>query len=188
LELEVELQETEAPVAETTPVAAIQTGGSSPWDPLFNPELFLERMVDMAGNSTHINSTSTDELLRMSLGHELKGLLLNYALETRQKSEVAMAKEKVALVDKNLASIEQDLTTTKEKLHGEMDTLKAGYEEEVSKLTKAHKEELAKAKEDHAAALKTSKVIREELTAKEGRLATLAKDNEAALSELASLR
>jgi hypothetical protein len=145
-------------------------------------------MVDMAGNSTHINSTSTDELLRMSLGHELKGLLLNYALETRQKSEVAMAKEKVALVDKNLASIEQDLTTTKEKLRGEMDTLKVGYEEEVSKLTKAHKEELAKAKEDHAAALKTSKVIQEELTAKEGRLATLAKDNEAALSELASLR
>jgi hypothetical protein len=143
-------------------------------------------MVDMAGNSTHINSTSTDELLRMSLGHELKGLLLNYALETRQKSEVA--KEKVALVDKNLASIEQDLTTTKEKLHGEMDTLKAGYEEEGSRLTKAHKEELAKAKEDHAAALKTSKVIQEELTAKEGRLATLAKDNEAALSKLASLR
>jgi hypothetical protein len=164
-ELEVESQEEVAHVAETPPIVASQAGGSSPWDPLFNLELFLERMVDMVGNSSHFNNTPTDELLRMSLGHELKGLLLNYALAARQRSEVAATKEKAAIVDKNLASIEQDLTATKEKLKREMETLKAGYDEEVSKLVKAHEKELAKAKEDQEAALKTAKVLQEDLTA-----------------------
>jgi hypothetical protein len=51
LEQEVGLHETTTPVAETSPVVEARTGASSPWDPLFNPELFLEKMVDMAGNS-----------------------------------------------------------------------------------------------------------------------------------------
>jgi hypothetical protein len=53
---------------------------------MFNPELFLERMVNLARNSSRFNTTSTDELLRMALGHELKGLLLNYALAARQRA------------------------------------------------------------------------------------------------------
>jgi hypothetical protein len=61
---EVELQDTVATMGETTPVVASQAGGSSPWDPLFNPELFLERMVDMAGSSSRFNNTPNDELLR----------------------------------------------------------------------------------------------------------------------------
>jgi hypothetical protein len=36
-------------------------------------------MVDMAGNSAHFNTMGSDELARMALGYELKGLLLNYA-------------------------------------------------------------------------------------------------------------
>jgi hypothetical protein len=72
-----------SPVAENTIAAASQAGGASPWDPLFNPVVFLARMVDMAGNSSCFNTTGTDELLRMALGHELKGLPLNYALTSR---------------------------------------------------------------------------------------------------------
>jgi hypothetical protein len=83
VELEAEPHETPAPVAEPTPAAETRTEGSSPWDPLFNPELFLEKIVTMAGNSSRFNNTPTDELMRMSLGHELKGLLLNYELATR---------------------------------------------------------------------------------------------------------
>jgi hypothetical protein len=49
---EVGLHETTAPVAETSPVVEARTGAISPWDPLFNPKLFLEKMVDMAGNSS----------------------------------------------------------------------------------------------------------------------------------------
>jgi hypothetical protein len=146
--LEKDLQEIKEVVAETAHVMASQAGGSSPWDPLFNPEIFLEKMVDMAGNSSCFNTTPTDELLKMALGHELKGLLLNYALATHQRSEVATAKENEAIIDKNLASIEQDVCATKEKLKGEMEALKADYEEKVSKLVKAHEEELAKAKKD----------------------------------------
>jgi hypothetical protein len=181
-------KETESVAMETAPVAATQEGGSSPWDPLFNPEVFLERMVDMAGNSSRFHSTSTDELLKMALGHELKGLLLNYALAARQRFEIATAKEKEALVGKTLTSLEEDPAATKEKLTGEVETLKKSCEEEVSKLVKAHEEELAKVKKDHEAALKTAKTLQEGLTAKDERIATLAKDNEAALTELASLR
>ncbi|MCI92337.1 hypothetical protein A2U01_0113633, partial [Trifolium medium] len=42
----------------------------------------------------------------MSLGHELKGMLLNYVLSTRQEHEVLEAKRKMELVDKDLASID----------------------------------------------------------------------------------
>jgi hypothetical protein len=90
LEVEKELLEIDDGVAETSPVVeeitaagATQSDGSSPWDPMFNPELFLERMMDMAGNSSRFITTPTNELLRMALGHELKGLLLNYALAAR---------------------------------------------------------------------------------------------------------
>jgi hypothetical protein len=88
--LEKDLQEKEDVMVETSPVVeenvaavADQASGNSPWDPMFNPELFLERMVNMAGNSSRFNNTPTDELLRMTLGHELKGLLLNYAFAAR---------------------------------------------------------------------------------------------------------
>jgi hypothetical protein len=77
--LEKEVRETDDVVVEVSPtveedvtVVANQTGGSSHWDPMFNPELFLERMVNLAGNSSRFNVTSTDELLKMALGHELK--------------------------------------------------------------------------------------------------------------------
>ncbi|MCI62005.1 hypothetical protein A2U01_0083262, partial [Trifolium medium] len=47
------------------------------------------------------------DLQRMSLGHELKGLLLNYVLSARQEHEVLEAKRKMKVVDKDLASIEE---------------------------------------------------------------------------------
>ncbi|MCI57569.1 hypothetical protein A2U01_0078820, partial [Trifolium medium] len=34
-----------------------------------------------------LTANSTDELRRRSLGHELKGLLLNYLLSSRQEQE-----------------------------------------------------------------------------------------------------
>jgi hypothetical protein len=175
LAMQKDLQEVDDVVVETSPILdgsaarASQAGGSSPWDHMFNPEVFLERMLDMAGNSSRFHSTSTDELLKMALGHELKGILLNYALAARQRSEIASAKEKAALIEKNLDSIERDVAATKEKLEGELKSLKDDCEEEFTKLVKADEGELAIAKRDQ-------------------RIKTLAKDNEAALSELASLR
>jgi chromosome segregation ATPase len=155
---------------------------------MFSPELFLEKLVNMARNSSRLYTTSTDDLLRMALGHELKGLLLNYALAVRQRSEVASSQEKVAPADKGLASLEKDLDAAKNKLKGEVKALKKSSEEDISKLAKAHEEELAKVKKDREAAMKTMQVLQESLDAKEARLATLAKDNEATLAELATLR
>jgi hypothetical protein len=144
-----DLQEVDNVAAEASPMAeklvgeASQTVGASPWDPLFNPEEFLERMVDMAGNSPRFDTTGTSELLRMALGHELKGLLLNYALAARQRAEVAAAKEREALMNKNLNALEENVTSIKAKLESDVGTLKKRCEEEVANLVKAHEEELA---------------------------------------------
>jgi hypothetical protein len=193
--LEEEVQEVDDTVMETPPVleeivdtVAKQADGSSPWDPLFNPELFSEKMVNLAGNSSRFNTTPTGGLLRMTLGHELKGLLLNYALAARQRAEVATAKEKEVLVNNKMTVLEGDVNAAKEKLEGEVKTLKKQCEEEVAKLVKEHDEELARIKKDHEAMTKTLKTVQDSLAAKDGRLKALAKDNEVALSELASLR
>jgi hypothetical protein len=68
-EPEVGLHKTTVPVAEPASAVETRAWGSSPWDPLFDPELFLEKMVSMSGNSSRFNNTPTDELIRMSLGH-----------------------------------------------------------------------------------------------------------------------
>ncbi|WJX24071.1 hypothetical protein P8452_13225 [Trifolium repens] len=83
-----------SPVVEEVAAGASQSGRASPWDPMFDPEAFLSKMVDMAGNSTRFNNTATNDLARMALGYELKGLLLNYALASRQRAELSVAKDK----------------------------------------------------------------------------------------------
>jgi hypothetical protein len=120
---------------------------------MFNPELFLEKMVNLAGNSLPFNTTSTDELLRMALGHELNGLLLNYTLAARQRAEVSTANEKEALVDKNLTILEEDVKAAKEKLEGDVKALKKQSEEEISTLAKDNETaltELATLKQEKA--------------------------------------
>jgi hypothetical protein len=87
-----------------------------------------------------------------------------------------------------LTVLEKDLNATKEKLQGEVATLKKGCEEEINKLVKAHEEELVKAKKEKEVAIKTAQTLQDGLDAKEARLAALVKDNEAALTELATLR
>jgi hypothetical protein len=154
MELDTELFETSTSVEDTAATVETRAETSSPWDPLFNPKLFLEKMVSITGNSYRFNNTPTDELMKMSLGHELKGLLLNYALATRQKHEMGAAHEKMAIVDKNLASIEKEYTLTKEKFRGEMDALKVKYKEEVEDLKKDYEARLEKENADHVAALK----------------------------------
>jgi hypothetical protein len=194
VEVDKELYEVEDAVVEASPAVentiaeASQAGGASPWDPLFNPEVFVARMVDMAGNSSRFNTTGTDEFLRMALGHELKGLLLNYALVSRQRAEIATAKEKEALVEKNLTNLENDVKAAKEKLESDMKSLKKQSEEEVARIVKAHDEELTKVRKDHEAAVQTLKVIQGDHDAKDQRINTLAMDNEAALTELDVLR
>jgi hypothetical protein len=53
------LLETVSHVVDTLGVAKTTTETDSPWDPLFNPKIFLEKMVQMTGNSARFNSTST---------------------------------------------------------------------------------------------------------------------------------
>ncbi|MCI44296.1 hypothetical protein A2U01_0065535, partial [Trifolium medium] len=43
------------------------------WDPLFDPVEFIEKHLDLVGDSSGFSATSSDDLRRMSLGHELKG-------------------------------------------------------------------------------------------------------------------
>jgi flagellar biosynthesis GTPase FlhF len=145
-------------------------------------------MVDMAGNSARFNTTGSDELVRMALGYELKGLLLNYALASRQKAELAIAKDKEALVEKNLVALEEDVKAAKEKCEGDLKTLREKNAEEIANLTKKHEEELANAKRDKESAIKTMNVVQGSVNAKDEQIKALTKDNEVALAELASLR
>jgi hypothetical protein len=131
----------DSPVIEEVLAGASQAGGASPWDPLFDPEVFRSKVVDMAGNSARFNTTGSDELARMTLGYELKGLLLNYALASRQRAELSIAKDKEALVEKNLANLEKDVKAAKERCEGDLKTLKEKHAEEVARLTKKHEEE-----------------------------------------------
>jgi hypothetical protein len=59
---------------------------------------------------------------------------------------VAAANDKMAFVDKNLAFIEKEYTTTKEKFIGAMEALRTKHAEEMSNLAKAYEENMAKAK------------------------------------------
>ncbi|KAK2428825.1 hypothetical protein QL285_027313 [Trifolium repens] len=194
VEVDKELYEVEDPVVKASPAAektvaeGSQAGGASPWDPLFDLEVFLAKMVDMTGNSSRFNTTGSDELMRLALGYELKGLLLNYALASRQRAELGAAKEKKTLVEKNLTDLENDVKATKEKLENDVKSLKKKSEEEIAKLAKDHEEELAKANRDRESAVKTMNTIQGSLDAKDQRINTLIKDNEAALAELAVLR
>ncbi|KAK2427929.1 hypothetical protein QL285_026478 [Trifolium repens] len=175
-------------IAGVNQTGASQTGGASPWDPLFDPEVFLSKMVDMAGNSARFNTTGSDEQARMALGYELKGLLLNYALASRQKAELSIAKENEALVEKNLVNLEKDMKAAKERCEGDPKTLREKHAEEVANLTKKHEGELAAARRDKETALQTMNVVQGSLDAKDKHIRALTKDNEVALAELPSLR
>jgi hypothetical protein len=166
-----------------TPVAdAIPT---SPWDPLFNPELFLEKMVAMSGGSSCFGSTSTDELIKMSLGHELKGLLLNYALAARQRGEVASAKERLKVVDDNLVQIEKEYTETKDKLSKDIQDQKTDYNRRVEELKKEQETAVEKLKADHAAAIKR---LEEASVAKDGQIAELLREKASWIEEKDGLK
>jgi cell division protein FtsB len=176
--------ETVSPVVDTSGAVKTTAMTASPWDPLFNSELLLEKMVQMTGNSARFNSTSTDELMKMSLGHELKGLLLNYALATCQKNAVTSANEKMAMVDQK-ASIEKEYTATKEKLNGEMEALKAKYDKDVTDLKKEYERKLSKASEDHAVDYKK---LQEVVSLKDEDIVVLTKSKEEATSKLDALK
>jgi hypothetical protein len=145
-------------------------------------------MVDMAGNSVRFNTTGSDELARMALGYELKGLLLNHALASRQKAELSIAKDKEELVEKTLANLEKDVKAAKEICEGDLKTLRDKHVGEIADMIKKHEEELATAKRDKETAIRAMNVVQGTLEAKDEQIRALTKDNEAALTELASLR
>ncbi|WJX77403.1 hypothetical protein P8452_60718 [Trifolium repens] len=153
----------------------------------FDPGTFLARCVDMARSGSRFDNTGSDELMRMALGYELKGLLLNYALTSRQRAELAIAKERGELVEKHLASLEDDVKAAKERCEDDLKALKKKSEEEIAQLNKKHEEELAIARRDRESAVKTMNAAQSNLSAKDERIKTLAKDNEAALAELTAL-
>jgi hypothetical protein len=177
-----------SPAVEETVAEASQSGKSSPWDPMFDPEAFLSKMVDMAGNSARFNSTATDDLARMALGYELKGLLLNYALASRQRAELSAAKDKEALVEKNLFVLERDVQAAKDRCEGELKNLKEKHAKDVADLEKKYKGDLSDAKRDRETAVKAMNDAQASLNSRDERIKTLTQENEAALAELQVLK
>jgi hypothetical protein len=176
-----------SPAMDEAVAEAIQAAKSSPWDPMFDPEAFLSKMVDMAGNSARFNKTATADLARMALGYELKGLLLNYALASRQKAELSAAKNKEALVEKSLVVLEKDIETAKAKCEGELKSLKEKHAKDGADLEEKYKGDLTKAKEDKETAIKAMNDAQATLNSKDERIKALTQENEVALTELKSL-
>jgi hypothetical protein len=155
---------------------------------MFDPEAFLSKMVDMAGNSARFNNTATGDLARMALGYELKGLLLNYALASRQRAELSAAKDKEALVEKNLVVLEKDIETAKARCEGELKSLKEKHVKDVADLEEKYKGDLSKAKKDKETAVKVMNDAQAKLDSKDERIKALMQENEVALTELKSLK
>jgi seryl-tRNA synthetase len=124
----------------------------------------------------------------MALGYELKGLLLNYALASRQKAELSIAKDKEALVEKNLANLEKDVKAAKERCEGDLKTLREKHAKEVATLTKKYEKELAAAKRDRESTFKTMSVVQAGMNAKDERIKALDEENKTALAELETLK
>jgi hypothetical protein len=177
-----------SPAIEESAVGASQSGKSSPWDPMFDPESFLSKMVDMAGNYARFNNTATDDLARMALGYKLKGLLLNYALASRQRAELSVAKDKEALVEKNLVTLERDIQAAKDRCEGDLKNLKEKHAEEMADLKKKYEGDLSDAKRDKESAIKTMNVVQASLNSKDERIKTLEQENKTALAELETLK
>ncbi|WJX66031.1 hypothetical protein P8452_50626 [Trifolium repens] len=177
-----------SPAMDEAVAEAIQAAKSSPWDPMFDPEAFLSKMVDMAGNSAWFINTATGDLARMALGYELKGLLLNYALASRQRAELSAAKDKEALVEKNLVVLEKDVETAKARCEGELKSLKEKHAKDVADLEEKYKGDLSEAKKDKEAAVKAMNDAQASLNSKDERIKALTQENEVALTELKSLK
>ncbi|MCI82600.1 hypothetical protein A2U01_0103874, partial [Trifolium medium] len=73
------------------------------------------------------------------------------------EQEVSEAKNKMEVVDKNLASIKETYAATKEKLSKEIEDLKTSQKNEVAKLKKIYDDQLDKVKENYAAETKKLK-------------------------------
>ncbi|KAK2415666.1 hypothetical protein QL285_038128 [Trifolium repens] len=177
-----------SPAMDEAVAEAIQAAKSSPWDPMFDPEAFLSKMVDMAGNSARFNNTATGDLARMALGYELKGLLLNYALASRQRAELSAAKDKEALVEKNLVVLERDIETAKARCEGDIKRLKEKHAEEVDTLKKKYEGDLSDAKRDKETAVKAMNDVQADLNSRDERIKALTQENKDALAELKVLK
>jgi hypothetical protein len=122
----------------------------SPWDPLLNPEVFIEKAMDMSGGGARFDSTSTEELARLSMGYELKGILLNHALASRQKLAVSAAEENMKVIRRELDIMEEKVKATQEKFVADMEVAKAESKKALDDLEE-------KLKDDHAAEVKALK-------------------------------
>ncbi|MCH79875.1 hypothetical protein A2U01_0000636 [Trifolium medium] len=139
----------------------------------------------MVGDISRFTTASITDLQKKALGHGLKGLLLSYLLSSRHEQEVSDAKGKMDVVDQNLASIEKEYTTTKDKLSKEIEDVKASQKSEVDKLKKEYEDKLVKIKESYA---DTEKKHKENVAAQGELISTLTKERDEALSGLEVLK
>ncbi|MCI41421.1 hypothetical protein A2U01_0062654, partial [Trifolium medium] len=115
---------------------------------------------------------------------ELKGLLLNYLLSSSQEQELLEAKNKMAVIDTNLASIEEKYTVTKEKLSKEIEALKASQKVKIEKLQKDHDGKLDKVKDSYAT---SEKKLKENAASQAELISKLTKERDDDVSGLEAL-
>ncbi|CAJ2634804.1 unnamed protein product [Trifolium pratense] len=150
----------------------------------FDPLEFIERGVTMVGDMTRFTNTSTEDLRKKALEYEVKGTLLNYLLTNRQEQEVMEARQKVKMVDDNLADIEKRYSETKAKLEDDIKKLKEEREGETERLKKEYEEKLSKVKESYAA---SESKLKENAAAQAEKLSKLSKEKDEAVQSIGTL-
>ncbi|CAJ2654434.1 unnamed protein product [Trifolium pratense] len=150
----------------------------------FDPLEFIERGVTMVGDMTRFTNTSTEDLRKKALEYEVKGTLLNYLLTNRLEQEVMEARQKVKMVDDNLADIEKRYSETKAKLEDDIKKLKEEREGEAERLRKEYEEKLAKIKESYAA---SETKLKENAAAQDEKLSKLSKEKDEAVLSVGTL-
>ncbi|CAJ2637867.1 unnamed protein product [Trifolium pratense] len=150
----------------------------------FDPLEFIERGVTMVGDMTRFTNTSTEDLRKKALEYEVKGTLLNYLLTNRQEQEVMEARQKVKMVDDNLADIEKRYSETKAKLEDDIKKLKEEREGETERLKKEYEEKLSKVKESYAA---SEAKLKENAAAQAEKLSKLSKEKDEAVQSIGTL-
>ncbi|MCI05173.1 hypothetical protein A2U01_0026223, partial [Trifolium medium] len=114
------------------------------WDAYFNSLCFIEEQFEKHGDPSSFSQTTFEELMKMSLGYQLRGTMLSYLLSTRQELELIEANNKMKVIDDNLGSIEKEYSATKMKLEKDLKELKAEYEHKLEQLAKDKEEKWAR--------------------------------------------
>ncbi|GAU22943.1 hypothetical protein TSUD_326710 [Trifolium subterraneum] len=136
------------------PVAA--TAGPSPsgadpsaWGSEFDPAAFISDHLTMKGDSSMFDALGIAEFRKLCIGQGLKSVVVSHFMFVRQEKEAQEAGDKVAELEKTVATLQSRYDEEKARMKKEVDALKKAKEDDANKLKKDKEDSLAELKTKH---------------------------------------